>query len=362
MNERLVQVDLGQRGYPICIGRGLLQGDQIKTRLDEHILGRPTALLCDATVGKMFGDELCAALDLEAPIALPPGEEHKSLDGMMRIYDALMERKLGRDTVLLALGGGIVGDMTGFAAATWQRGIEFIQLPTTLLAMVDSSVGGKTGVNHPRAKNMIGAFKQPLAVIADTRFLETLPAREYQAGLAEVIKYGLIRDRNFFEWLEANVEALRARQTEATLEIIERSCRHKAAIVAEDERERGARALLNLGHTFGHAIEAGEAYRGMLHGEAVAVGMLLAARLSVKLGMLDSEASSRIENLLQKLQLPTTISTELSSATLLELMRGDKKSQRGQLRLVLLDDIGAATLADAPNDAILLEALNSAHG
>ena len=267
-----------------------------------------------------------------------------------------MERRFSRNATLVAIGGGVIGDLGGFAAACYQRGIPFVQVPTTLLAQVDSSVGGKTGVNHPLGKNMIGAFYQPLAVIADTGTLDTLPDREFSAGLAEVIKYGLIRDPGFFEWIEASIERLLRRDPEVLAEAVERSCRNKAEVVAADERESGIRATLNLGHTFGHAIETGCGYGVFLHGEAVAIGTCMAARLSERLGWLDRDQADRIENLLRAARLPTALGdSRLSAGRMLDLMAVDKKNVDGRLRLILLEGIGAATLP-LPIDTATVEA------
>jgi len=278
-------------------------------------------------------------------VILPDGEQYKTLEVWNSIFDGLLEKRFDRRCTLVALGGGVVGDMTGFAAACYQRGVDFIQIPTTLLAQVDSSVGGKTGVNHPLGKNMIGAFHQPRCVIADTETLNTLDDRQLSAGIAEVIKYGLINDLPFFEWLEANMDAVLAREPAALAYAIERSCQDKANIVAADEKESGQRALLNLGHTFGHAIETGMGYGAWLHGEAVATGMLLAAELSALLGWLDDGAVRRIRTLLQKARLPVQAPKELSSQRFLELMAVDKKVLDGQLRLVLMKGLGQSLIS-----------------
>ena len=279
-------------------------------------------------------------------LVLADGEQYKSLHTLNRIFTRLLEKKFSRDACLVALGGGVIGDLTGFAAACYQRGIDFIQLPTTILAQVDSSVGGKTGVNHVLGKNMIGAFHQPKAVIIDTSVLETLSDREFNAGLAEVIKYGIIRDLSFFDWLEKNLVALQARKQESLAYIVEHSCKNKAEVVAQDEREAGTRAILNFGHTFGHAIETGTAYSTWLHGEAIAVGMLMAADLSQRLGWLAKGDTARIKGILQRLNFPSMLPPELSPAQMLELMSVDKKVRAGQLFLILLKGIGEAILTD----------------
>jgi 3-dehydroquinate synthase len=292
-------------------------------------------------------------------VILPDGEQHKTLAVLSRIYDKLLEDKHNRTTTLIALGGGVVGDMTGYAAASYQRGVNFIQIPTTLLSQVDSSVGGKTGVNHPLGKNMIGAFHQPQCVIADINTLATLPPRELSAGLAEVIKYGLIGDKGFYGWLEANMAGLIACDQLLLSEAIFRSCANKAKVVASDEKESGIRAILNLGHTFGHAIETAQGYGNWLHGEAVATGMLLAADLSARMGWVDASEVTRLKLLLQLAQLPV-IPPPMSCEQFLTLMAVDKKVLDGRLRLVLLKQIGEAVItsevAEAEVRAMLIAA------
>lgn len=345
MTYRTLTVDLGARGYPIHIGPGLLD----RVELYRPALGTGRVLVVtNETVAPLYLDRVLAGLADRDPasLVLPDGERRKTLDTVSRVYDELMAHRVGRDGTVVALGGGVVGDLAGFAAATWQRGIGFVQIPTTLLAQVDSSVGGKTGVNHPQGKNMIGAFHQPRLVLADTDVLETLPERELSAGLAEVIKYGLIRDAEFFAWLESNIGALRARETDALIHAVERSCRNKAAVVAADEREAGVRALLNLGHTFGHAIEAALGYGDWLHGEAVGAGMCLAADLSVRLGWLDAADRDRATALIAAAGLPTGLPPGLSRERMLELMSHDKKVLAGRMRLVLLKAIGEAAVTD----------------
>jgi 3-dehydroquinate synthase len=328
-------VDLGERAYPIYIGTDLIGNAELYRR---HIAGRQVMVVTNETVGPLYLDKVLAALDgyRVETVVLPDGEQFKTLDVLNQIYDALLTAHFDRRCTLLALGGGVVGDMTGFAAATYQRGVNFIQVPTTLLAQVDSSVGGKTGVNHPLGKNMIGAFHQPMCVIADTATLDTLPDRELSAGLAEVIKYGLVDDADFFAWLEANMDALVARDREALAYAIERSCADKARVVAADEKESGQRALLNLGHTFGHAIETGMGYGQWLHGEAVGAGMCMAADLSHRLGWIGDDDLSRITRLISRAGLPVAPPPELTGERFLELMAVDKKVLDGQLRLVLL--------------------------
>lgn len=338
-----LQVDLGARSYPIHIGAGLLRDSALYA---PHIRTQRTLVISNDTVAPLYLDAVLAAIPQAESLLLPDGEAYKTPDTLARIYDRLLEGDFGRDTVLLALGGGVTGDIAGFAAATYQRGVDFIQLPTTLLAQVDSSVGGKTGVNHPLGKNMIGAFHQPRAVIADTDTLATLPDRELRAGLAEVIKYGLLGDRPFFEWLEDNVDALLARDPATLAQAIQRSCANKARIVAEDEHESGRRALLNLGHTFGHAIEAGLGYGRWLHGEAIGAGLCMAADLSTRLGWIDETARERAIALIARTGLPTEAPPGLSAADFMRLMGHDKKVKAGRLRLVLLRAIGTAVLTD----------------
>ena len=336
-------VELGERSYPIFIGQGLLDNPELLT---QHVQGRQVMVVSNDTIAPLYLDrvrEIFSDFEL-ATVILPDGEQYKNLDTLNLIFTALLENKFNRGCTLVALGGGVVGDITGFAAASYQRGVAFLQIPTTLLAQVDSSVGGKTGVNHPQGKNMIGAFHQPACVLIDTDTLDTLDDRQLAAGLAEVIKYGLIRDAAFFDWLEQNIELLKARDKQALAYAIERSCALKAEIVAADERESGQRALLNLGHTFGHAIETGTGYGTWLHGEAVATGMLMAADLSARHGWLSLDAVRRTEKLLQQSNLPTNAPDEMDTARFLELMAVDKKVVDGGLRLVLLKAIGDAVL------------------
>lgn len=350
---RQVQVGLGARSYPIVIGHGLLAASDC---LSRHVAGKQVLVVTNDRVAPLYLEQACAAFEGEevATLVLPDGERYKTLATLNTVFDALIDRRFERGVTLAALGGGVIGDLTGFAAACYQRGVDFIQIPTTLLAQVDSSVGGKTGVNHPRGKNMIGAFHQPRCVLADTATLETLPDRELRAGLAEVIKYGLMADTAFFAWLEQNMVTLLARAPEALAFTIERCCQLKAGIVAADERESGERALLNLGHTFGHAIEAAQDYQGLLHGEAVAAGMAMAAHCSVELGWLSPADRDRTIALLAAAGLPTGRPPELDPKLLRQLMASDKKVAQGQIRLVLLEKIGTARLtADYPESALL---------
>ncbi len=350
-----LEVSLGERAYPIYIGTQLLKQGELFVR---HMPQPRAAIVTDSNVAPLYLQRLTATL-AEAgvqvtPVILPAGEEHKNWESLNSIFDALLAARCERRSTLIALGGGVVGDLTGFAAATYLRGVPFIQVPTTLLALVDSSVGGKTAINHPRGKNMIGAFYQPQAVIADTETLNTLPDRELYAGLAEVIKYGLIRDHAFFDWLEPNIEALNARDPAALAYAILRSCENKAAVVAADEREEtGERATLNLGHTFGHAIESGMGYGKWLHGEAVAAGMVAAAKLSQILGLLGADNVGRVESILARAHLPVALPA-LGADRYLELMGHDKKVEGGKLRFILLRAIGEAYLtADVGRDALL---------
>ena len=342
-------VGLGERSYPIYIGSGLLD----RAELLQSVLPRKrAAIVTNTTVAPLYLENLRHTLQSigvsSMPIILPDGEEYKNADTLNLIYDALLANRCERTTPLIALGGGVIGDMTGYAAATYLRGVPFIQIPTTLLAQVDSSVGGKTGINHPLGKNMIGAFYQPQLVLADTATLNTLPDNELAAGLAEVIKYGLIRDLPFFEWLEQNIDRLLARDTEALQYAIARSCRNKAEVVAADEcerdgRESGGRALLNLGHTFGHAIESGMGYGNWLHGEGVAAGTIMAADLSQRLGWIGAQDVARTRSLFERAGLPT-VAPDLGAEKYLEWMGLDKKVEGGKIRFVLLKEIGRAVV------------------
>lgn len=346
-----LEVALGARSYPIHIGTGLLDRADL---LLPHIRGRQVLVVSNSTVAPLYLERLRKTLSgvVVAECILPDGEAYKDLEHLDLIFTALLQNRFNRDCTLVALGGGVVGDMTGFAAAAYQRGVDFIQIPTTLLSQVDSSVGGKTGVNHALGKNMIGAFKQPNVVIIDTDVLSTLPDRELRAGIAEVIKYGLIRDLPFLEWLEGCMPALLARSPDVLAEAIRRSCENKAAVVAADELEKeDVRALLNLGHTFGHAIETGMGYGVWLHGEAVATGMLMAADLSMRLGWIDAAAVRRTRDVLVKAELPV-VPPDLSVEEYLEHMSVDKKVKDGQLRLVLLKQLGRAVVSTAPTDLL----------
>lgn len=341
---RTLNVALGDRAYPIHIGRGLLDRADL---ILPHLRTRRVAVVTNDVVGPLYLDRLRAALEAAgvqvSAVSLPDGEAHKDWPTLNRIFDMLLAERCERSTTLIALGGGVVGDMGGFAASCYQRGMPFIQIPTTLLAQVDSSVGGKTAINHPLGKNMIGAFYQPRLVLADIDTLSTLPARELSAGLAEVIKYGLIRDAEFLGWLERNLERLVACEPDALAYAIERSCRNKAEVVAADETEQGERALLNLGHTFGHAIETGLGYGEWLHGEAVAAGTMMAVELSRHLGWLAEADVARVAALFERAGLPV-YGPRLGVERYLDLMAHDKKVEAGRLRLILLRSLGQGVI------------------
>ncbi len=352
-------VGLGERSYPIFIGSGLLGRAEL---LQPALPRKRAAVVTNTTVAPLYLERLRQALQSidvsSVPIILPDGEQYKNSATLDLIYDALLTNRCERTTPLIALGGGVIGDMTGYAAATYLRGVPFIQIPTTLLAQVDSSVGGKTGINHPLGKNMIGAFYQPQLVLADTDTLNTLPDNELAAGIAEVVKYGLIRDLPFLEWLEQNMDKLLARDTAALQYAIARSCRNKAEIVAADECESGERALLNLGHTFGHAIESGMGYGNWLHGEGVAAGTIMAADLSQRLGWIGAQDVARIRGLLERAGLPT-VAPDLGVEKYLELMGLDKKVEGGRMRFVLLKEIGRAVIYGDVPEGLLRQTLNA---
>ncbi|WP_374047112.1 bifunctional shikimate kinase/3-dehydroquinate synthase AroKB [Massilia sp. YIM B02443] len=353
MNEQAqphltLNVDLGERSYPIVIGPGLLDDGALLAR---HIQGQKVAIVTNTTVAPLYLERVAGHLRGAGrevvEIVLPDGEEHKNWQSLNLVYDALLQAKCDRKTTLVALGGGVIGDLTGFAASSYMRGVPFVQIPTTLLAQVDSSVGGKTGINHPLGKNMIGAFYQPRAVLADTATLDTLPARELAAGLAEVIKHGAILDAAFFDWIEANVEQLIKRDPQALAHAIARSCEIKAEVVRKDEREGGLRAVLNFGHTFGHAIENGLGYGEWLHGEAVGCGMVMAADLSARLGLIDPASVERVRALVRAAGLPAS-APDLGEARWIELMAVDKKNEGGEIRFILLKPLGSPAITTAP--------------
>lgn len=356
---RTVNVALSERSYPILIGTGLLGRAEL---IQPYLKSSRVAIVSNERVAPLYLAELRATLSAAGcavtEVILPDGEAHKNFSSLNLIFDALLEARCERSTTLIALGGGVIGDMTGFAAACYQRGVPFIQIPTTLLSQVDSSVGGKTAINHPLGKNMIGAFYQPKLVLADIASLQTLPLCELQAGLAEVIKYGLIRDLPFLFWLEEHLDALLAKEPAALAYAVERSCINKAEVVAADETEQGERALLNLGHTFGHAIEAGLGYGVWLHGAAVAAGTVMAAELSARLGMLCGKDVDRIKCLFERAGLPIK-GPALGTGRYIELMRHDKKVEAGRLRLILLKAIGQGVIYDAAPLEYIEAAINA---
>lgn len=355
-----LQVDLGERSYPIMIGQGLIDDASLYR---PYLSGGRAALVSNPAVAGLYGQRVRRALGLAGvevvEVLLPEGEEHKNWQTLQQVFDALLAARCDRKTTVVALGGGVIGDLAGFAAAVYQRGVPFIQVPTTLLAQVDSSVGGKTAVNHPLGKNMIGSFHQPRAVIADVATLRSLPERELRAGLAEVIKHGFALDADLTAWLERNIDALRSRDPAALAHAVRRSCEIKAAIVTSDEREAGPRAILNFGHTFAHAIEAGMGYGEWLHGEAVSAGMVMAAELSVRAGMLVDADLRRIRDLLGRAGLPLA-GPALPVERYLELMTIDKKADRGNIRFILLEAIGRAVLRADPGEHLVRAAIVAA--
>jgi len=353
----VVELELGEQSYSIHIGAGLISDSAL---IQSEISGERVLIVTNETVAPLYVDRLKQSLKDRSVdvIALPDGERYKTLDTLNTIFDILLTNQHNRNSTIIALGGGVVGDTAGFAAASYQRGIAFIQIPTTLLSQVDSSVGGKTGVNHALGKNMIGAFHQPRAVYIDTDTLQTLPKRELIAGLAEVIKHGALADRQYFEWLEQVVDDLLSADAETLTRTIKRSCELKAKIVASDEKETGTRALLNFGHTFGHAIESGLGYGEWLHGEAVGAGMVMAADLSCRLNMCSGEDALRLKSLIEKVGLPITPPTGLINE-FVTLMQRDKKSSDQGMRLVLLREIGKAEIVNAVDDGLLRETINT---
>ncbi|VUD40704.1 3-dehydroquinate synthase [Thalassocella blandensis] len=349
-----LNVALGERSYPIFIGSNILQNADY---FAPYINSSQALIVTNQTIDPIFGEKLTNTLGFVESldkVVLPDGEKYKNLDTLNLIFDALLEKAHNRKTTLIALGGGVIGDMAGFAAASYQRGVNFIQVPTTLLSQVDSSVGGKTGVNHRLGKNMIGAFYQPKCVVIDTDVLSTLPDKELSAGLAEVIKYGLIADSEFFVWLEQNMSALLSRDTDALSYAIERSCQIKADVVAADEKEGGVRAILNLGHTFGHAIEADQGYGNWLHGEAVGAGMVMACDLSYRMGWIEKDVVDRARALIAAANLPVTPPEDMTTETFMKYMSIDKKVLDKKLRLVLLNACGSAVVtSDFSHDALI---------
>jgi len=358
---KTLQVALGERTYPIHIGAGVLDDAALYAR---HVSGRRVAVVSNATVAGFYMERVRKALEgagsaTTVPILIEDGEPAKSWAGLDGVIDAMLGARLGRDALVVALGGGVVGDLAGFAAAVYQRGVPFLQVPTTLLAQVDSSVGGKTAINHVRGKNMVGAFHQPVAVIADVAVLDTLPERELKAGIAEVIKHGFILDAGFVGWLEANVERLLARDRAALEHAVLRSCELKAQVVGADEREGGLRAILNFGHTFGHAIEAGAGYGEWLHGEAVGTGMIMAAELSMRLGSLSAPDGARVKALVARAGLPQR-GPAIPAERYLELMQIDKKAAAGRVRFVVLDALGRASLRGGIDERLVRESIAAA--
>lgn len=348
-----LNVELGERSYPITIGPNLLADP---TLLARHVTGTKAAIVTNTTVAPLYLEQVAAPLTTAGrevvEIVLPDGEEFKTWESLMLVFDALLANKCDRKTTLVALGGGVIGDLTGFAAASYMRGVPFVQVPTTLLAQVDSSVGGKTGINHPLGKNMIGAFYQPRAVLADTATLATLPDRELAAGLAEVIKHGAILDAAYFDWIEQNIARLVAREPAAMAYAIARSCEIKADVVRQDEREGGLRAVLNFGHTFGHAIEAGLGFGTWLHGEAVGCGMVMAADLSHRMGLVDAATVERVRSLVKAAGLPT-VAPDLGAERWIELMEVDKKNEGGAIKFILIKPLGSPQITSVPRELLL---------
>ncbi|NQZ28410.1 MAG: 3-dehydroquinate synthase [Colwellia sp.] len=352
----ILNLDLGTRSYPIYIDSGLLSKTEL---LSSHIRAKRVCIVSNDLVAPLYIDALKAKLtDFTVDeVILPDGEAEKSLANFEVIMSHLLTNEHGRDSTLIALGGGVIGDITGFAAACYQRGIDFIQIPTSLLSQVDSSVGGKTAINHPLGKNMVGAFYQPKAVFIDIDSLKTLPVREFNAGMAEVIKYGILGDKEFFEWLEANIAAIKSADKQVLAQMIEKCCQCKADIVASDERESGVRALLNLGHTFGHAIEAEQGYGVWLHGEAVATGMVLAAKLAVAMNLLEVSELRRMEKLITAFDLPVIAPQDMGFAEFMRHMRRDKKNIAGKLRFIIPTAIGQSEIRDDVTQDTLQEIL-----
>ena len=355
---KILNVELGDKSYPIYIGIDLLS---MKSLFVDQIQGRQVMIVTNKTIAPLYLDKLTSILDgfNVQSVILPDGEEFKTLETLNKVFDALLEAKFDRTSTLIALGGGVIGDITGFAAASYQRGVGFIQVPTTLLSQVDSSVGGKTGINHELGKNMIGAFYQPKAVIIDVNTLDTLSNQEFSAGMAEVIKYGLLGNADFLSMLEANIESIMARKKDWIIEVIFNCCQDKARIVELDEFEKGKRALLNLGHTFGHGIENAFGYGNYLHGEAVSIGMVMAAKLSKDEGNLSHEETLRVESILSKADLPISINKTIDSETLITAMSLDKKSIDGKIRLVLLKSLGDSYLTDSYSNENFMKVVNS---
>lgn len=358
MKMEVVSVELDNSSYPVYIGTGLLDDQDL---LRRHVRGNQVMLVSNEIVGPIYADKIASAFadrQLDS-IYLPDGEIHKTLQTFETVISALLANKHDRSTTILALGGGVTGDIAGFVAACYRRGVDFIQIPTTLLAQVDASVGGKTAVNHALGKNMIGAFYQPNCVLIDVNCLQTLPAREFKAGLAEIIKHGAIRDLRLFEWLEDNLSSILDLDQQALVHLIKRNCEIKASVVSEDETEQGIRAVLNFGHTFGHAIETSMGYGNWLHGEAVAAGMVMAADLSMRLGLLESKSAGRLKSLVARAGLPVVPPAELRPDEIFELMRLDKKVQNGRIRFVVLKGLGDAIVEDEIEPEMVLKTLGA---
>ncbi|WP_428087550.1 3-dehydroquinate synthase [Candidatus Thioglobus sp.] len=357
MQTRTLQLDLGKKSYPIYMGQNLLTQAQFLT---NHIAGKQVMIITNTTVAPLYLNKVKALLSLlkVAEVILPDGEQYKTLETVNLIFDALLENRFDRSCTLIALGGGVIGDMTGFAAASYQRGVNFIQIPTTLLSQVDSSVGGKTGVNHALGKNMIGAFYQPKCVIIDVDTLDTLDDRQYSAGMAEVIKYGLLGNKAFLTFLQANIESLIARDKDLIIQAVYQSCVDKANIVAQDELETGKRALLNFGHTFGHAIENTLGYGVFLHGEAISVGMLMAAELSKLIGNLTDQEVFAVKDLLEKSNLPVSVNGKINALEFFDAMRVDKKAIDGNIRLILMKKLGESYISSSYQKEQLKQIIN----
>jgi len=355
---RKLELDLAEKSYPIYIGRGLISKSELVT---NHIKGKQVMIVTDTTVAPLYLNQIKSLLQsyTVAEVVLPDGEQYKTLDTVNKVFDALLENSFDRTCTLIALGGGVVGDMTGFAASSYQRGVNFIQIPTTLLSQVDSSVGGKTGVNHSLGKNMIGAFYQPKCVVIDIDTLDTLDKRQYSAGMAEVIKYGLLGNKVFFDFIDSNIESLMQQNKELLIECIYQSCLDKANIVAQDELESGKRALLNFGHTFGHAIENTLGYGVYLHGEAVSVGMVMAAELSQLEGYISIEEVNKIKSVLERANLPVSFYGKITFSEFISAMSVDKKVIDGSIRLVLLKQIGNALISSGYADSLLHQVVNN---
>jgi len=357
----ILRTDLGERSYDIHIGHGIL--DRAGQLIASVCTGRAAAIVTNPRIGSLYAGRLAESLEKAGItphiVTIPAGERFKNLNTVRRVYERLLDHRLDRTGIVIGLGGGVVGDLAGFVAATYLRGVDFVQVPTSLLAQVDASVGGKVGVDLPRGKNLVGAFYQPKTVVIDTATLSTLPAREFRSGLAEVIKHGIILDRNYFSFVEAELPSIKRLDPDALARVVEGSCRIKAQVVERDERESGLRAILNFGHTVGHSLESVTGYREYRHGEAVSIGMVTATITSEKMGLLDRQATERVAAILRAAGLPTKPKGDIGSAALFETMKLDKKVARGQLRFVLVEDIGSAFVSDRVTAEILLSAFEA---